>query len=145
MVAVVGNSEDMLRMSIWGWEGTSLRFNHMYFLGSYDTLGPPWRGYYQEAQVTMAQFIHFLAIECWANQLMGKDVKRRALAKEERFGKLQTEKQEGKAKKLGPKRNIQNQGCIGTTGQSGHFSDTTGQGVEEGLVRTTWSKDVALR
>lgn len=68
-------------MSVWSQEGASLRFNHTCSLGSYDALGPPWRVSYQEAQVTMEQFIHFLAIECWANQLMGKDVKRRALAR----------------------------------------------------------------
>lgn len=46
-----------------------------------------------------------------------------------RFGKLQEGKQESKAKELGPKRNTQNPGCIGTVGQSGHVYDTAGQGM----------------
>ena len=49
-----------------------------------------------------------------------------------RFGKLWEGKQESKAKELGPKRNTQNQGCIGTAGQSGHFYDIAGQEMGKG-------------
>lgn len=72
----------------WGPEGSSLYFNYMYLLGSCNRPGPR-KGYFQEAQVIMAQFIpwrgnlkftcqlgHFLAIQGWANQLMEKDVKK---------------------------------------------------------------------
>lgn len=60
---------------------------------------------------------------------MGKGVKRLWPSRRGRFGKLQEGKQESKAKELGPTRNTQNQGCLGTVEQSGHFYDTAGQGI----------------